>query len=75
MPATVAKLRKHIHVVGMIKKTPKILYSFKGKRRTVDGIYRLLKKRPGRVKLLASALVTPGVTRLAKTTSVTLGKP
>jgi hypothetical protein len=58
MPATVAKLRKHIHVVGMIKKTPKILYFFKDKRRTVDGIYRLLKKRPGRAKLLASALVT-----------------
>ena len=58
MPSTIAKLKKHIHIIGMIKRTPKILYTYKGKPRTVDGIYRILKKRPGRAKILASVIVT-----------------
>jgi hypothetical protein len=58
MPCTIDKLQKYIHVVCMVKRTPKIHYTFQGKKRTVDGIYRLLKKKPGRAKILASAQVT-----------------
>lgn len=57
MPKTIAGLRKHINVICMIKKTPKIFYDYKGKQCTVEGIYRLLRKRPGRAKILASAVV------------------
>lgn len=57
-PKTIASLHKHIHVVCMIKKTSKVLYHFQGKRYTLHGIYRVLKKRPGRAKILASTLVT-----------------
>jgi len=57
-PKTIAALSKHIHIVCMIKKTSKVLYHFQGKRYTVHGLYRLLKKRPGRAKILASTLVT-----------------
>jgi hypothetical protein len=57
MPNTIAELRQHIHIVGMIKRSPKIHYTFQGKSLSVDGIYRLLKKRPGNAKILASALV------------------
>ena len=57
MPSTIANLRDHIHVVGMIKRSSKIYYRFQGKSLSVDSIYRLLKKRPGRAKILTSALV------------------
>jgi hypothetical protein len=57
MPITISRLRKHIHVVCMVKRLPTVLYTFQGKRCTLEGIYRLLKKRPGRAKILASTLV------------------
>jgi IS4 transposase len=57
MPVTIAKLRKHIHVVCMVKKTSKIFYEYLGNHYTLEGIYRLLKKRPGRAKILASTVV------------------
>ena len=57
MPNTIAALRDHIHIVGMVKRSPKIHYKFQGKSLSVDSIYRLLKKRPGRAKILTSAIV------------------
>jgi hypothetical protein len=42
----------------MVKKTPKVFYGFGGKPMSLMGVYRHLKKRRGRAKLLASALVT-----------------
>jgi hypothetical protein len=58
MPAIIAKLRKHIPVICMVKRTPKILYSLAGTKLTLEGIYRRLKKRRGRAKILASTVVT-----------------
>ncbi|MCK5349108.1 MAG: transposase, partial [Desulfobacula sp.] len=58
MPATVTALCKHIDVIGMVKKTPKIHYGYKGHRMDLKTIYRKLKKRRGRAKILASAIVT-----------------
>ncbi len=58
MPATVTALSKYIDVIGMVKKTPKIHYEFKGHRMDLKAIYRKLKKRRGRAKILASAIVT-----------------
>jgi hypothetical protein len=58
MPATVARLGKHIDVIGMVKKTPKILYGYNGRRLDLMAIYRKLKKRRGRAKILASTTVT-----------------
>jgi hypothetical protein len=56
MPATVTVLAKHIKgVIGMVKKSPKIFYTFNGKAMDLMGIYRRLKKRRGRAKILASA--------------------
>jgi hypothetical protein len=57
MPATVTALAKHIPVIGMVKKTPKILYSFNGNRMDLMAIYRRLKKRRGRARILASTIV------------------
>jgi len=57
MPAIVSTLAKHIDVIGMVKKSPKIFYRYNGHRMHVMDIYRKLKKRRGRAKILASALV------------------
>ncbi len=58
MPAIIAEASTHLPVICMIKRTPKILYNFDGERLTVDAIYRKLKKRRGRAKVLASVVVT-----------------
>ena len=57
MPVTVTKLAEHIHVIGMVKKSAKILYHFDSKRLPVTGIYRKLTKRRGRAKILAETIV------------------
>jgi hypothetical protein len=58
MPATVATLCDHIDVIGMVKKTPKIHYSYGGHQMDLMAIYRKLKKRRGRAKIKASVIVT-----------------
>ena len=55
MPATVITLAQHINVIGMVKKSSKIHYTYNGKDLDVTAIYRRLKKRRGRAKILASA--------------------
>jgi len=57
MPAIIAKIRPYLPVICMIKRTPKILYGFEGERLDVTAIYRRLRKRRGRAKVLASAVV------------------
>ena len=58
MPATVAALSEHLHVIGMVKKSSKIHYTFQGQAMDLMAIYRRLKKRRGRAKILANANVT-----------------
>jgi hypothetical protein len=58
MPATVTTLCDHIDVIGMVKKTPKIHYGYDGRQMDLMAIYRNLKKRRGRAKIKASAVVT-----------------
>lgn len=58
MPTTITALAKKIDVIGMVKKTPKIHYEYNGHWVDVKAIYRQIKKRRGRAKILASALVT-----------------
>ena len=58
MPATVTALSTHIDAIGMVKKTSKIHYGYDGRSLDLKAIYRKLKKRSGRAKILASAIVT-----------------
>ena len=58
MPSVVTALKAHIDVIGMVKKTPKIHYGCKGHQTDLMAIYRKLKKRPGRARILASTIVT-----------------
>jgi hypothetical protein len=57
MPSIIKSLRQHIHVICMIKRTPTIHYLFRGRQCSADDIYRQIKKRPGRARILAGALV------------------
>jgi len=56
-PATVTKLSGYLPVIGMVKKTEKILYGFDGQWLDLKAIYRRLRKKPGRAKVLASTVV------------------
>jgi hypothetical protein len=58
LPAIISALCPFLPVICMVKRTPKILYWFGGKRLTLEGIYREIKKRRGRAKVLASAVIT-----------------
>mgnify|MGYP000376210187 CR=1 FL=1 len=57
MPATVTAVCNHIDVIGMVKKSPNIHYTYSGVGMDLMAIYRRLKKRRGRAKILASANV------------------
>jgi hypothetical protein len=57
MPATVVTLAQHLKVIGMVKKTSRIHYTFNGQSLDLKAIYRKLRKRRGRAKILASANV------------------
>jgi len=56
-PALINQLREHIHVICMARKMETIYY-YDGKWCSLNQIYRLVKKRPGRARILSSALVT-----------------
>ena len=58
MPTTVSALKEYIDVIGMVKKTPNVHYEFEGKSLCLKDIYKKLKKRRGRAKILADANVT-----------------
>lgn len=60
-PGTIRKIRAlGMHTVCMLKDTPKIHYTFEEKQVTLKALYKLLRKRPGRAKVLASCMVTIG---------------
>ena len=57
-PATIIKVCKmNLHVIAMLKDTPKIYYTFNGERKSLREIYRTVRKRRGRAKYLASVMV------------------
>lgn len=57
MPSIIAEASEFLPVICMVKRTPKVLYSFGDERLSVDAIYRKIKKRRGRAKVLASVVV------------------
>jgi hypothetical protein len=55
MPATVVVLAQHLKVIGMVKKSSRIHYTFNGQSLDLKAIYRRIRKHRGRAKILASA--------------------
>jgi len=58
MPTTIVRLSNHLPVICMVKKTPKVLYGYGDRCCDLVTLYRCLKKRRGRAKILASVIVT-----------------
>ena len=56
-PTILAALGKHLPVICMAKDMPTILYQYKGKWVRLSKLYSLLRKRPGKAKILTSAVV------------------
>jgi DDE superfamily endonuclease len=61
-PSIILKsLTEHsMHVICMLKAMPKVYYEYEGQRVTLSQLYKLVKKRRGRAKILASRIVTLG---------------
>jgi hypothetical protein len=57
MPATIVTLAQHLNVIGMVKKSSRIYYTFNGQSLDLKAIYRRLAKRRGRARILASTNV------------------
>ncbi|GAU08891.1 transposase [Desulfoplanes formicivorans] len=57
VPSLIAKARKHLDVICMVKRTPKIHYIFEGQELNAIQIYRKIRKRRGKAKVLANAQV------------------
>jgi hypothetical protein len=51
MPALISDVCKHIPVICMVKRTPKIHYIFEGQKMDVTQIYSQIRKRCGRAPL------------------------
>lgn len=58
MPSAIAALREKVHVICMLKDHPKWFYEYQGKRLRLSDLYGKLKKRRGRAKVKAQAIVT-----------------
>lgn len=58
MPSVIADLRELIHVICMLKDHPKWFYEYQGKKLRLSELYGKLKKKRGRAKVKAHAIVT-----------------
>jgi hypothetical protein len=57
MPIIVARLRKHIHVICMMKDQHNWLYEYQGKKLRLSDIYSKLTKKRGKAKIKAEVIV------------------
>jgi len=57
MPSVISNLRKHIHVICMLKAHPKWLYEHNGKKFRLTDLYNKLEKKRGKAKIKAAVIV------------------
>lgn len=65
-PSVVRSLMGFIHVICMVKNTPKVFYEVSGQSLTLSQIHRKLRKRRGRAKIKGSVVVGIGEGKTAK---------
>lgn len=65
-PVLIRSLMQTIHVICMLKNTPKIHYDFAGQSLTLSQIYKKIKKRRGKAQIKGSVLVGIGENKSAK---------
>ncbi|WP_435050810.1 IS4 family transposase [Desulfotignum balticum] len=74
MPSAIAALREHIHVICMLKDHPKWFYQYQGRKLRLSDLYKKLKKKRGRAKVKAQAIVTLSNGKQAKVVFVPCDK-
>jgi hypothetical protein len=65
-PVVVRSLMRYIHVICMVKNTPKIFYDSEGQSLPLSQIYRKIRKRRGRAQIKGSLIVGIGEGKQAK---------
>ena len=74
MPSVIADLREHIHVICMLKDHPRWCYEYQGKKLRLSDLYGKLKKKRGRAKVKAQAIVALSNGKQAKIIFVSCDK-
>lgn len=57
-PKIIKALSPYLPVICMLKRMPRVFYMYNGKKLNLNGLYRYLKKRRGKARILASVTVT-----------------
>jgi hypothetical protein len=65
-PSVVRSIVEHIHVICMVKNTPKVFYELNGQSLTLSKIYRMIRKRRGKANIKGSVIVGIGEKQEAK---------
>ncbi|WP_373291220.1 IS4 family transposase [Paenibacillus marchantiophytorum] len=61
-PSTIMNvLKQGIHVICMLKAMPKVFYTYNGAKFNLNGLYKEVRKKRGKAKILASVVVILGV--------------
>lgn len=61
-PVTIKKVYDQgIHVICMLKSMPRVHYGYEGQTLTLNSLYKVVRKKRGRAKILASAIVSLGM--------------
>ncbi len=59
-PKILAQLGKHLPVICMAKDMPKVLYQYEGQKLRLSALYKRIRKRRGKARILASVIVETG---------------
>jgi len=60
-PSTIMKvLEQKIHVICMLKGMPRVYYGYNGQKWNLNALYKAVRKKRGKAKILASVIVTLG---------------
>jgi hypothetical protein len=65
-PAIITKLSGHLHVICMLKRMKTVFYTYQGRKMTLTTLHRVVKKRPGKARILAHVLVTIAPEQIVK---------
>jgi hypothetical protein len=66
-PVTILKVREQgMHVICMLKALPKVTYGYNGQKLNLNSLYKAIRKKRGKAKILASVIVTLGIDEQGK---------
>jgi hypothetical protein len=57
-PSIIVALSAHLPVICMLKRMPKVFYTWRGQKLTLQGLFERVPRRPGKSNIMASVRVT-----------------